>query len=54
MTFKHTNSLHRCRAITGKMKKADKGHEGQTKARESTMPKFYDFFISTGPFGVLY
>ena len=36
------------------MKKADKGHEGQTKARESTMPKFYDFFISTGSFGVLY
>ena len=36
------------------MKKANKGHEGQTKARESTMPKFYDFFISTGSFGVLY
>ena len=40
--------------ITGKMKKANKGCEGQTKARESTMPKFYDFFISTGSFGVLY
>ena len=35
------------------MKKADKGHEGQTKARESTIPKFYDFLISTGSFGVL-
>ena len=38
--------------ISGKMKKANKGREGQTKARESTMPKFYDFFVSTGPFGV--
>ena len=36
------------------MKKADKGHEGQTKARESRIPKFYDFFISTGSFGVVY
>ena len=33
------------------MKKANKGHEGQTKARESTMPKF---FISTEPLGILY
>ena len=36
------------------MKKADKGHEGQTKARESTMPKFYHFFISTGSLGIAY
>ena len=36
------------------MKKANKGREGQTKARESTMPKFYHFFISTGPLGILY
>ena len=36
------------------MKKADKGHEGQTKARESTIPKFYDFFISTESFGIIY
>ena len=36
------------------MKKADKGHEGQTKARESRIPKSYDFFISTGSFGVVY
>ena len=36
------------------MKKANKGHEGQTKARESRIPKFYDFFISTGSFGVVY
>ena len=36
------------------MKKANKGHEGQTKARESTMPKFYHFFISTEPLGILY
>ena len=36
------------------MKKADKGHEGQTKASESTIPKFYDFFISTESYGVLY
>ena len=34
------------------MKKANKGREGQTKARESTMPKFYYFFISTGPLGI--
>ena len=40
--------------IIGKMKKANKGHEGQTKARESRIPKFYDFFISTGSFGVIY
>ena len=31
----------------------EKGHEAQTKARESTIPKLYNFFISTGPFGVL-
>ena len=36
------------------MKKADKGHEGQTKARESRIPKFYDFFLLTGSFGVVY
>ena len=36
------------------MKKANKGHEGQTKARELRIPKFYDFFISTGSFGVIY
>ena len=36
------------------MKKADKGHEGQTKAIESIMPKFYDSFISTWSFGILY
>ena len=29
------------------MKKAEKGHEGQKKARESIIPKFYDFFLST-------
>ena len=40
--------------ISAKMKKAKKGLEVQTKARESTMPKFYDFFISTESFGVLY
>ena len=27
--------------ISGKMKKANKGHEGQSKARESTIPKFF-------------
>ena len=40
--------------ITGKMQKVNKGYEGQTKARESTMPNFFDFFISTGSYGVLY
>ena len=35
------------------MKKADEGHEGQTKARGSTIPKFYDFFMSMGLFGVI-
>ena len=38
--------------ITGKMKKANKGREGQTKARESTIPKFYHFFMSMGLLGV--
>ena len=41
-------------SITGKMKKGIKGHEGQTKARESRIPKFYDFSISTGSFGADY
>ena len=36
------------------MKKANKGREGQTKARESTMSKFYHFFTSTGTLGILY
>ena len=36
------------------MKKADKGYEGPTKARKSRIPKSYDFFISTGSFGVIY
>ena len=36
------------------MKKANKGHKGQTKVGESTLLKFDNFFISTGPFGVLY
>ena len=30
------------------MKKADEGREGQTKARGSTIPKFYNFFMSMG------
>ena len=38
--------------ITGKMKKANKGREGQTKARESTIPKFYHFFTLMGLLGV--
>ena len=38
--------------ITGKMKKANKGREGQTKARESTIPKFHYFFMSMGLLGV--
>ena len=37
-----------------KNEKGDKGHEGKTKARDLTIPKFYDFFISSGSFGVLY
>ena len=36
------------------MKKANKGHEGQTKARESTLPNYYNFFTSRGLFGVSY
>ena len=36
------------------MKKANKGREGQTKARESTISKFYHFFISSGQSGILY
>ena len=36
------------------MKKVDKGHEGQTRARESTRLKLYHFFILTGSLGVLY
>ena len=35
------------------MKKADKGREGQTKARESTISKFHYFFTSMGLFGVI-
>ena len=35
------------------MKKADEGCEGQTKARGSTIPKFYNFFTSMGLFGVI-
>ena len=35
------------------MKKADEGHEGQTKARGSTISKFYNFFTSMGLFGVI-
>ena len=34
------------------MQKADEGHEGQTKARGSTIPKFYNFFTSMGLFSV--
>ena len=34
------------------MKKASKGREGQTKARESTIPKFHHFFMSMGLLGV--
>ena len=30
------------------MKKANKGREGQTKARDSTIPKFHYFFMSMG------
>ena len=40
--------------ISGKMKKANKCREGQTKARESTIPQFYNLFISTWPLGILY
>ena len=40
MTFKHTTGLLR---ILGKTKKAYYDHEGQTKARESMIPKFYMF-----------
>ena len=36
------------------MKKANKGREGKTKARESTLPKFYHVSISTGPLGIPY
>ena len=35
------------------MKKANKGREGQTKARGSTIPKFYNLFMSMGLFGVI-
>ena len=35
------------------MKKANKGREGQTKARGSTILKFYNFFMSMGLFGVI-
>ena len=35
------------------MKKADEGREGQTKARGSMIPKFYNFFTSMGLFGVI-
>ena len=35
------------------MKKADEGYEGQTKARASTIPKFYNFFTSMELFGVI-
>ena len=35
------------------MKKAEKGREGQTKARGSTIPKYYNFFTSMGLFGVI-
>ena len=38
--------------ITGKMKKANKGREGQTKARESTILKFYHLFMLIGLLGV--
>ena len=34
------------------MKKANKGREGQTKARESTISKFYHFFMLMGLLGV--
>ena len=34
------------------MKKANKGHEGQTKARELTIPKFYNFFALIRLIGV--
>ena len=40
--------------ITRKIKKADEGREGQTKARESTIPKSYNVFTSMGLFGVTY
>ena len=36
------------------MKKADKGHEGQTKAREWIIWKSHNFFISWASFGVIY
>ena len=35
------------------MRKANEGREGQTKARGSTIPKFYNFFTSMGLFGVI-
>ena len=35
------------------MKKADEGHEGQTKARGLTISKFNNFFTSMGLFGVI-
>ena len=34
------------------MKKVNKGYEGQSKARESTVPKFHNFPMSMGLFGV--
>ena len=36
------------------MKKANKDYKGQTKARESTILKLYNFFMSMGPLGVTY
>ena len=35
------------------MKKANEGREGQTKARGSTISKFYNFFMSMGLLGVI-
>ena len=35
------------------MKKANEGREGQTKARGSTISKFYNFYTSMGLFGVI-
>ena len=36
------------------MKKADKGCQGQTKARGGTIGKFHNFFISWASFGVIH
>ena len=52
MTFKHTAGLLRYQGFQEKMKKANKGLEEKTKARESSIHKFHNFFISTGPLGM--